>query len=358
MNQERLQKVYKMMQDESLRQMIVTSPATIFYLTGKWYACGERMLVLYLHLEHRPRLFLNELFTPPCDSGLDVVSFKDTDQPVAILSRFVEPRQSVGVDKTWPSGFLLGLQELLPGNRYLNCSGLLDHLRMCKDAGEIALMQKASVINDQAMIKLIGLVGEGCSEIQLAKALLPIYEQMGAVEFSFPPIVSFGANGADPHHQPDKTVLKAGDSIVIDIGCRYRSYCSDMTRTLFYKHVPPEAQKIYSIVLAAHDKAIAAVKPGARFCEIDQAARSMIAAAGYGKYFTHRTGHSIGLETHDFGDVSSANPEELKPGMIFSVEPGIYLPGQCGVRIEDLVLVTPEGHQVLNAVSRSLQVMD
>jgi len=358
MNQERLQKVYTMMQEDNLSQLLVTSPATIFYLTGRWYACGERMLVLYLHLEQKPRLFLNELFTAPLDDALEVVTFKDTDQPVDILSRYLEPKQAVGIDKTWPSGFLLALQGLLPGNRYLNCSGLLDHLRMCKDAQEIALMQKASQINDQAVTKLIGLVGEGCTEIQLVKALLPFYEKMGASDYSFPPIVSFGANGADPHHQPDGTVLKAGDSIVIDIGCRYRSYCSDMTRTVFYKHVPAEAQKIYSTVLAAHDKAIAMVKPGARFCEVDRAARGLIEAAGYGPYFTHRTGHSIGLETHDYGDVSSANTEELKPGMIFSVEPGIYLPGQCGVRIEDLVLVTPEGHQVLNAVSRSLQVLD
>ena len=131
-----------------------------------------------------------------------------------------------------------------------------------------------------------------------------------------------------------------------------------MTRTVFYRQVTPLGRKIYETVLEANRRAIATVKPGVRFCDIDAAARQVIASAGYGANFTHRTGHSIGLETHDFGDVSAVNTEMVQPGMIFSIEPGIYLPGQLGVRIEDLVLVTADGCEVLNAYSKELTIVE
>ena len=130
-----------------------------------------------------------------------------------------------------------------------------------------------------------------------------------------------------------------------------------MTRTVFYKSVPEKGKEIFDIVLEANKRAIEKVKPGVRFCDIDAAARDYITEKGYGEYFTHRTGHSIGLECHDMGDVSAVNTEELKPGMIFSVEPGIYLPGEFGVRIEDLILVTEDGYENLNKYNKELVVV-
>ncbi len=147
-------------------------------------------------------------------------------------------------------------------------------------------------------------------------------------------------------------MLKAGDCIVIDMGCRKNRYCSDMTRTYFCKEAAPEFAAIHDLVRTANELAESMVRPGVPLCDLDKAARDHIAAAGYGEYFTHRLGHFIGQNDHEKGDVSSANHNLAKPGMIFSIEPGVYLPDKFGVRVEDLVLVTEDGCEVLNRVDK------
>jgi Xaa-Pro dipeptidase len=205
---------------------------------------------------------------------------------------------------------------------------------------------------------MVNLIINKYTEKHMGQLLMGIYEELGADGPSFDPIIAYGANCADPHHHPDHSQLKEGDSIIIDIGCVKSSYCSDMTRTVFYKSVSDQAREVYHIVKEANERAIAMVQPGVRFCDIDQAARSYIEEKGYGQFFTHRTGHSIGIEVHDFGDVSSVNTDCVAPGMIFSIEPGIYLPGEFGVRIEDLVLVTEDGCKVLNNYTKDLIVIE
>ena len=201
-------------------------------------------------------------------------------------------------------------------------------------------------------------MNQGMTEQELAEELQKIYLELGAEGYSFEPICAYGANAADPHHMTDTvSVGKTGDSVVLDIGCKKDGYCSDMTRTVFIGEASEQAREVYDTVLQANLRAIAAVKPGARFCDVDKAARDYITEKGYGPYFTHRTGHCIGQEVHEAGDVSSVNENVLKPGMIFSIEPGIYLEGKVGVRIEDLVLVTEEGCEVLNRADKALRII-
>ena len=248
--------------------------------------------------------------------------------------------------------------ELNAVKGFVNSSGIIDELRMVKDEEEKNLMRESSKINDRVMKVLQGELKEGYTEKYYARLLSEIYENEGAQGFSFDPILAYGENAADPHHEPDGTKLKKGDSLVIDIGGVYNHYCSDMTRTVFFGKEPSEEhRKIYEIVRKANLNAIAKVREGVKFSEIDAAARDYITEEGYGEYFTHRTGHSIGLEIHDKGDVSSINHTEVKEGMIFSIEPGIYLPGNIGVRIEDLVLVTKDGCEILNSVSKEITVV-
>jgi Xaa-Pro dipeptidase len=358
LNQERINKVLKGMADSNISQMVVSDPAAIFYLTGKWILPGERMLALYLSLTGEHKLFINELFLVEEDLGVDKIWFNDTDNGVDILSQFVDKNQSIGIDKNWPSRFLLRLMELKGGSRFVNSSTILDRIRMCKDEQEIALMREASRLNDLSIGKVIQLISNQYSEKKVAQLLPGIYEELGAQGCSFEPIIAYGANAAESHHEPEDCLLKEGDSIVIDIGCRKNSYCSDMTRTVFYKYASAHARKVYNVVLEANKRAIEAVKPGERFCDIDAAARNYIEAAGYGKCFTHRTGHSIGLEVHDYGDVSAVNTELLQPGMIFSIEPSIKIPGELGVRIEDLVVVTEDGCEILNKYNKELLVVE
>lgn len=353
----RLNKVLIKMKENDIQQMLVSDPNAIFYLTGKMISPGERLLVLYLNINNNHKLFINELFPVHEDLGVEKVWFDDTKDAVKIISEYIEKDKTIGIDKNWPSRFLLHLMDLIPESKYVNSSFIVDSLRMCKDEEERNLMRNASHINDLAMDKLQGLLVKELSEKEMAQNLANIYEELGADGFSFSPIIAYGANGADPHAHCGTSKPKEGDCIILDIGCKKDNYCSDMTRTVFYKKAPKKAQEIFNIVLEANKRAIAKVKPGVRFCDIDNAAREYITEKGYGKYFTHRTGHSIGIETHDMGDVSSINKDTLKPGMIFSVEPGIYLPGEFGIRIEDLVLVTEDGHEILNNYTKELNII-
>ncbi|MCF6096081.1 Xaa-Pro peptidase family protein [Thermovorax subterraneus] len=357
MNKHRLEKIRQEMERQNIPQLVISDPASIFYLTGKWIHPGERMLVLYIEAGGECKLFVNELFPVDEDLGLEKIFFNDMADPVKLLSEHVKDGETLGVDKNWPARFLLRLMEFKKGCKFVT-SDIVEKVRMKKDPSEIDLMRKSSKINSEAVKKILELIPERYPEKKIGRMLLEIYEDLGADGFSFEPIIAYGANAADPHHVPGDFTVKEGDSIVIDIGCVKDSYCSDMTRTVFYKKASEEARKIYSIVLEANMKAIEAVRPGVRFCDIDVAARNYIESAGYGRYFTHRTGHSIGIEVHEFGDVSAANMERVEPGMIFSIEPGIYIPGRLGVRIEDLVVVTDNGCEVLTVCDKNLTIIE
>ena len=353
----RLESILEKMKAENLEQMIISDPASIFYLTGKWIHPGERMLALYISTRGEHKLFVNKLFPITEDLGVEIVWFDDTNNAVEILSEAILKDKAVGVDKNWPARFLIGLMELKAGSSYVNGSLIVDRVRMIKDEAEKDFMREASRLNDLAMEKLKNEVTKGHSEKELMQVLQGIYKELGTDGFSFEPILGFGANAANPHHSYTDKVAEIGDSIILDIGCVKNSYCSDMTRTVFLKEASDKAKEVFEIVLEANKRAINTVKPGVRFCDIDAAARDYIASKGYGEYFTHRTGHSIGIDVHDYGDVSAINTDKVEPGMIFSIEPGIYLPGEIGVRIEDLVLVTEDGCEVLNKADKELCIL-
>ncbi|MGL6106430.1 M24 family metallopeptidase [Romboutsia sp.] len=357
MNTQRLNSVIEKMKQDNINQMLVTDPISIFYLTDKMIHPGERLLALYLNVNSNHKLFINELFPVHDDLGVEKVWFTDIDDGIEIITRYIEKDSTIGVDKNWPAKFLLRLMELNSDNKFVNASYIVDTLRMYKDEEEKDLMRQASALNDEAMKRLKETLNEEVTEKQLVGELTKIYEEIGADGFSFGAIIGFGANGADPHAEPGNAYVKKGDAVIFDIGCVKDHYCSDMTRTIFYKEAPEKAKEVFNIVLEANKRAISLVKPGVRFCDIDLAARDYITEKGYGKYFTHRTGHSIGLEVHDMGDVSSINTDVLQPGMIFSVEPGIYLPGEFGVRIEDLILVTEDGYENLNKHDKELCII-
>lgn len=358
MKEERVEKVLSEMKRRGIPQMIISDPSCIFYFTGKWFFPEERMIVLYLNVNGNHKFVVNELFPIEDDMGVEKVWYNDTQDAVKILSKYVNKEKKVGIDKNWPSHFLIELMELKAGSSFVNGSPIVDEVRGCKDEEEKNLMREASRVNDCAMQKMKDKISECLTEGKMADDLLKIYKEMGAQGFSFEPIVAYGFHASDPHHSTDAvSKVKEGDCIVIDMGCRKDSYCSDMTRTFYYRKVSDEDMDIYNTALEANKRAESIIKPGVRFCDIDKAARSYIESKGYGKYFTHRTGHSIGIDTHEFGDVSSVNTNTVKEGMIFSIEPGIYRSGKNGVRIEDLVLVTKDGCEILNKFSKELTII-
>lgn len=357
MKENRLNEVLKKMREDGIKQLILSDPLAIFYMTGYYLNPGERLFSLLINQEGDHKLFVNALFPIEEDLGVEKIIFTDTDDSVEVVSRYIDKDCVIGVDKNWPARFLLPLMDMHKQNKFVNGSYIIDLMRMYKDEEEKKLMRRASVMNDEACEMIISKISGDKTEKQIASELLKIYEDMGAEDVSFPPIIGMGANGANPHGEPGDRYVKAGDAIIVDIGCKKDMYCSDMTRTVFWKEVSDKAKEVYDIVVEANRRGIEASKPGARFCDIDAACRDYITEMGYGEYFTHRTGHHIGLEDHDYGDVSAINTAVAEPGMIFSIEPGIYLPGEFGVRIEDLVLITEDGCEVLNKYTKELQII-
>lgn len=352
----RVNLVIENMKKHGMKQTIISSTASIFYLTGEWIEPGERMLALYINENGNNKLFINELFPMEKDLGVELVIYNDTEDPVKKLAEVVE-EGVLGIDKEWPSHFLIRLMSKKENMEFKIGSPAVDDARMLKDGNEIELMRKSSKINDAVMSEVVNLISEEYSETKVCKILNDLYTKHGAQGFSFHPLIAYGGNAAEPHHESDGTMLKKGDSVILDIGGRTNNYCSDMTRTVFYGEPKEEHKKIYNTVKEANLRAIAVVKPGVKFSDIDRAAREYIEEQGYGKYFTHRTGHNIGIDVHEAPDVSLTNDGFVEEGMTFSIEPGIYVPGECGVRIEDLVLVTKDGCEVLNNYSKELQII-
>lgn len=357
MNQDRVKRVLKNMNAKGLPQMVISDPADIFYLTGRWINPGERLLALYLNQNGNHKMLINRLFTVPEDLGVEKLWFSDTDDSVSLLNSCIDHNLPLGIDKNLAARFLLPLVDRNSATKYVLASDCVGKERSCKDTAERELMRNASRINDQAMAEFEKSIRPGITELQMAESMEKIYRSLGAEGYSFEPLVAFGKNAAIGHHAPDDTPLKDGDCVLIDVGCRKDSYCSDMTRTFFYKSVSENAKKVYDLVRKANETAEAMIKPGVKFCEIDRTARNIIEEAGHGKEFTHRLGHSIGIEVHEVGDVSCANQNEVHPGMTFSIEPGVYVEGEVGVRIEDLVLVTETGCEVLNHYTKELKII-
>lgn len=352
----RMERVVDALRENGLTQMIVSDPMSIWYLTGVEVAPFERLFALYLNTEGRQVLFLNHLYhveESPCEE----IWFSDTDDSIGLIAGVVDAAKPLGIDKEWPAKFLIPLMERCPGMGVVLSSDCVDDCRGVKDEVEIGLMKEASRINDETIEKAAAFIRAGMTEKEVAAFIDRTYLEAGCSGNSFTTIVSFGANAADPHHEPDDTVLKEGDCILIDMGCRKDRYCSDMTRTYFFRSADPAYTEIHDLVRSANEKAESLIRPGVRLCELDAAARDLITEAGYGEYFNHRLGHFIGQVDHEKGDVSSVNQTVAKSGMIFSIEPGVYLPGRFGVRVEDLVLVTEDGCEVLNHVDKHWKIL-
>lgn len=346
--QKRIENVRKLMKIKETDYIIVSESASIKYLTNEDMESGERFNVFVIGRE-KCFWIRNRLFPLKYDTYEDI-SYLDGEDYMKLLSNEIKGNKTVGVDKFLYSKFLLEIMEKRGDLIYKNGSEIIDDVRQIKDEEEIRKMKESSRINDEAMKKIIKELKVGISEKEVAQKLYDIYLKLGADGYSFPPIVAFGKNGAKPHHETGDEKLSLNTTVLIDIGCMKDGYASDMTRTYFFGEPTKEMEKVHSIVKEASEKATQKVRAGVKLSEIDKTARNIIENAGYGKYFTHRLGHFIGLTTHESGEVSPYSEIIAKEGMIFSIEPGIYLQNKFGVRIENLVLVTKNGCEKLNKI--------
>jgi len=305
-----------------------------------------------------PVLFVPRLEAPLVEPGqFEVRPWGETDDPVTLAASVASPAKVAVGDHMW-AVFLTRFQKEWTGAEWVPASTLTSDLRMRKDGAEIDLLRQAAHGIDRAMARIPAEVTfSRRSETDVARdlGLLTLDEGHESADFT---IVASGPNGASPHHHPGDRIIEAGDLIVCDFGGRLGGYCSDSTRTFVVGEASEEAIEVHALVEAASEAGRAAASPGVPCQEIDRSARRVIEEAGYGEHFIHRTGHGIGLEVHEHPYMVEGNERPLEPGMTFSVEPGIYLPGTLGVRIEDIIVCDEAGSESLNQSDRSLSRVD
>lgn len=251
-------------------------------------------------------------------------------------------------------GFYSELKQALPEVELSPLKDIMDLIRMIKNKEEIECIGLAASIADAAFSHILGFIRPGISETDIATELEYFMKKKGSSGFSFEPIVASGTRSALPHGIASNKIINNGEFLTLDFGCVYNGYCSDMTRTVFVGQAKEEHRKIYAIVLQAQEEALRLMKPGALTKDIDKAARDIIKDAGYGEYFGHGLGHGVGLAVHEEPRLSVVSEKVLVPNMIVTDEPGIYIPGFGGVRIEDLVLITPDGNKTLSKSPKHL----
>jgi len=357
---ERLDRVRAAVAAGGLDAVLLTPGPDLRYVTGYDAHLLERLTCLVIPAAGDPALIVPRLELPAAQAAikqdLEMVPWEETDDPFALVAGRLGAAATVGLaDRMWAL-FTLRFRDVLPGARQVLASTVLRDLRMRKTPAEVAALREAGAAIDRVHAQVPGWLKPGISERavarQIAEAILA--EGHASVDFT---IVGSGPNGASPHHEVSDRVLEHGDAVVVDIGGTMPSgYCSDCTRTYALGEPPAEFGAYFEVLLAAQEAACQSVRPGVTCESVDAAAREPIAAAGYGDQFIHRTGHGIGLETHEDPYIVSGNDQVLEPGMAFSVEPGIY-PGPHGARIEDIVVCTADGMERLNNAPRELVVV-
>ncbi len=349
--------------DAGLAGVLIAPGPDMVWLTGyQPPAETERLTMLVLAAGQDPVLVVPTLEAPDAEkaAGAPALTLRDwTDgkDPYALTAPLLDVDGRFGVsDNTWAL-HLLGIQGQLPGTTYTPLTATLPMLRGVKDAHELERLAAAGAAADATYEEIKKVRFAGRRENEVAGDLADLLRQFGHEQVDFT-VVGSGPNGANPHHEAGERVIEHGDMVVLDFGGLMHGYGSDTSRTVHVGEPTAEEQKVHDIVRQAQEAGCAAVQPGIACQEIDRAARAVIEDAGYGEYFIHRTGHGIGVTTHEPPYMIEGEEQPLVPGMCFSVEPGIYLPGRFGVRIEDIVTVTEDGGRRLNATARELAVVE
>jgi Xaa-Pro aminopeptidase len=345
-----------------LDALLLTPGPDLRYVTGYDAKQLERLTCLVVPAQGDPLMIVPRLELPAAQAspagglGVEMIGWEETDDPYALVAASLGRPARVGLaDRMWAL-MVLRMRTAMPGTEQVLASAALRELRARKSVAEVAALLGAGEAIDRVHARVPGWLRPGRTEAEVAAEIADAILQEGHASVDFT-IVGSGPNGASPHHTAGDRRLRAGDAVVVDIGGTMPTgYCSDCTRTYAIGEPPADFAAYYQVLQAAQDAACAAVRPGVRAETVDAAAREPITAAGYGEYFVHRTGHGIGLETHEDPYIVAGNTEPLEPGHAFSVEPGIY-PCPHGARIEDIVVCTQDGVRRLNNVTRDLVVV-
>lgn len=351
--------------ENNLDAAFITTPDNVFYVSGFRSNPHERLLGVVIFKDAEPLMICPKMEVPDAKAAgwsFEVAGHQDTDQPWQLLKAAIDRKgvtiNQLAIEKSHMTVERLeALEELFPQASFARLDDQMNSMRVVKDDSELAILRQAAEYADYAIEVGVSEIAEGKTELEILTAIELALKKKGIAHMSFDTMVLSGPKTASPHGKPGDRKIQKGDFVLFDLGVIYKGYCSDITRTVSFGE-PSDAQKdVYETVRKAEQAAVDAVKPGVRAMDLDKIARDVITQAGYGEFFTHRLGHGLGISVHEFPSVTGNNEMELIEGMVFTIEPGIYDPSITGVRIEDDVVVTKDGVEVLTKYPKELVII-
>ena len=353
------------LKENNLDAALITTPDNVFYVSGFRSNPHERLLGVMIFQDASPIMICPKMEEPDAKAAgwvADIVGHKDTDNPWQLVKDAIDKKginmSKMAIEKSHMTVERLeAVQDLFPQASFTRLDDQLNSMRVIKDEKELDILRKAAEYADYAIEVGVNEIAEGKTELEILTAIELALKKKGIAHMSFDTMVLSGPKTASPHGKPGDRKIQKGDFVLFDLGVIYKGYCSDITRTVSFGE-PTDAQKeVYETVRKAEQDAVDAVKPGIRAMDLDNIARDVITEAGYGEFFTHRLGHGLGISVHEFPSLTGTNEMTLKEGMVFTIEPGIYHPQITGVRIEDDVVVTKDGVEVLTKYPKDLIIL-
>lgn len=362
LNESRIHRLLVELQQGGFAHAIFAPGASFYYLSGIRTHLSERLTLLGLNSKEEVVLLLPKLEAEgiaDAEKYHDILTYSDQEGPGRALTQFIaslgiQPTHKVAVEPLNLRWFEVQMLNNIGAGVLTSAEEFVMRLRLIKDDAELAALKKAARIVDEALRQSLAFFQVGMTEMEMAAELEHRMRMLGSEGVPFDTIVGAGARGALPHSRPSDYKVRNQDLVVFDYGAMVEGYAADTTRTLAFGDVSEQANHVYEVVKLAQATALDVIRPGVTAEQVDAAARRVIEDAGYGAYFTHRTGHGLGLDVHEFPSIVGGNKLKLVPGMVFTVEPGIYVPDQLGVRIEDDVVVTADGAEILTKFTKEL----
>ncbi|ARM76211.1 M24 family metallopeptidase [Acidianus manzaensis] len=355
MTTNRIEKLRKKMKENEIDEVIIGTTSNMFYLTNFIEEQMERPLLFIINNEEEyflaPKIYEEQL----SKLGFNIITYGDGEDPYGKLR--LKNQENIAIDDQLWSIFLINIIHRFSPKKLVVASSFLKELRMVKDNEEIDIMKKGIEIAEKSFLEFLNHIEEGKTECELAKTLENIFYNFGAEGVSFAPILTSGPNTSMPHLRCTDRKIKSGDVIIADFGIKYHGYSTDTTRVISLGKPSSEVLNIHNIVLEAQEKAENESKINMRGKEIDNLAREVISKKGFGKYFIHRTGHGIGIDVHEEPYISQDSETTIDERMTFTVEPGIYLPGKFGIRIENMVMMNKDGVKAFNKLSKDIYIV-
>ncbi len=361
----RLDHLYKSLEKNNLDSIFITSKANVFYFSQYYTDPHERLVGLYISKKHDPVLVvpaMEEQDAKRAGWSHATIAYHDHEDVWALIESYIAKQgdapQSIGLEQEHITlERYKAIKRILPATEVVDAQELLARLRVIKTAHEYTLLKQAAQLADFGIETGMKAIREGVSEMDIVATIEYELKKQGVQAMSFSTTVLSGSKTASPHGIPGNETIEKGDFILFDLGVIFEGYCSDITRTFAYRHVTDQQREIYETVLQAEEAAIQASNIGTEVGQIDQTARKVIDDAGYGSYFTHRIGHGLGIEVHEYPSMHANNTLPLEKGMCYTIEPGIYIPDVGGVRIEDMIFMAKNGAESLTKFPKHLHIL-